>query len=387
MQNDVLWNEELKDLEADHFRYKFATLVVDLAFGIFGKVGRPLVYRGVGSLPLQFQNYPHQMLELQYSLLKDAFGGSKEAKKALMLMGLATLMAGGVLGAPAADDAKDILDWIIGKLGWKRGDTETFIRRALVDLFGNLTDEDHAAIGADAILRGLPYAAGIDVSQRIAFNRLPGSDLALAILGARGSVGNDLHIPVASILTKAATGVGHYNNENYVGLLGSLLPVRGAQNLIEAANWYENGVRTQRGGQVLPANKMKKERFSLEDFPSDSIFMKGIGFTPTEVSQAREKQYTKSQLTTGANAARASFAERASEAIIDKDQQKLERALNDLAEYNTGANPEDIITPESFRNSLKRKIQEKLLGRDIINKTPHQARGTAQDIDRLYPPR
>ena len=163
-----------------------ARTMIDDTFGVYGKMNRPQIMRGMMSVPALFQTYIGQMFALMYRLLtKGSTPAQKSAgRKAFAKIAVMLVMTGGIFGLPGSDDAEELANWMIEKAPVVGTGLKTDMRAAMREMLYN------AGFGAgliNAMENGIIEAGlNIDVQRRVSLGNVPGSQQIRAIAGLLG---------------------------------------------------------------------------------------------------------------------------------------------------------------------------------------------------------
>ncbi|MNL14457.1 hypothetical protein D3C87_1353940 [compost metagenome] len=167
------------------------------------------------------------------------------------------------------------------------------------------------------------------------------------------------------------------------GAATSFLP-NFVENARKAANWSTDGVRTQAGRMVLPADQVK---------PS-SVVMKAIGVQPAQVSDVYAYQEAqrraqssndelKRQLMGDYVRALGAMSRNRDDSKSAKLQADVQSIIKEVAEHNATAAPAERIILS--RQSIKTQLQRELGGAPAgFGKERKQARGAAASLREVF---
>jgi hypothetical protein len=345
---------------------KFAGFAIDETQLRMGKVNRPEILRGYGSAVLQFKGYFMQIVELQFRQIQQYAG--PRPKLAVGAMWLLLLLTAGIWGAPFGDDLKDILEWINRKFGGTDLDLDTEFREFVVELTGS------PAL-AEALSRGAPRAAGVDL-QRIGMGNFLPSDAQE--LGG---------IPLDLAWGRLSQAIEHGKRGNWMLALSEMMPAF-LKGPMVAASWADDGVRSQASGRRV----IEPEQVSTGD-----VVLKGLGFTPADIANKRETERAKSRANTAVKEVKDRYigelarlradilrADNANDAAKSKAlEERFARTLDEIRAFNEGRPLHEmvIVNPQT----LKDRVREELTGAAVRDKNaPKQARPRREEIERIY---
>lgn len=227
-----------------------------------------------------FQQFNFQAMELMLRMGMNAIGkyGPEEAqiarKQLAGLMGTTAVFAG-TLGLPFANTIAAIWDKFFGGSKDDPSDIKSAYRTWLVDAFGKGLGE--------VIARGVPRAAGFDLSQGVGMQDiLPFSQfladrrawkdrLDTLAVGAAG--------PAYGILENMARGADDISNGNIWHGVETMLP-RGLSGVAKASEMAEKGQFTDSKGNVLPIQTTGWQEF-----------LQGLGLTPSAKAEVQEQNF------------------------------------------------------------------------------------------------
>ncbi len=351
MKDDNLWQQELEDRGLDSADpFHIAKYVVNESFGQFGKENKSQMFRDGAGAVFQFQFYPMMMFQ---ALGRMFLMQGSEGKKAFAGVMLMLLITAGMRGLPGADDSEKILRHVLKTTSGLDVDMGLILRQMLQDVEGG-------AYMADFMENGIFNAMGLSVQSRISMGQIPGIDIPLSLFGIQGNNADVLGLAGSYITSTQKTM--QLLGEDRIAEAGSVFLPAFIRNGIKAAFVYPTeGVRTVSGTQLL----------TPEDIKWHHQAMQVIGFTPTVVSNARDREFALSQLGKAAQAKKKGYERRLEKhrynnikAAMDKDaagvleaQKKFAEIVKEVVEYNLHAAPEDKIIPNMAN------INKRVLGR------------------------
>jgi hypothetical protein len=279
---------------------------------VYNKGNKPQWARGaVGSTLFTFKQYSISYVELLHRM---ATQGGPEGKKAVLLALGMLFLFGGAGGLPFEEDAEDLVDGVMQRLGYNfsaKLAKKQFFERLLGKELGRFAE--HGISG----LPGVP----IDVSGRLGMgNLIPGTGLLVdkedhtrdvtEFLGA----GGDFATRVAKGANKALQG-------DLMGAAKDTSP-RATANAVKALEMYSTGqYKDDKGRKVI-------------DVDGFDASMKALGFQPTGVAQVQEATGLQQQLIAGTKQAETRLADRWAKAVAENDQDALAKVREDLRAWN-----------------------------------------------------
>lgn len=343
---DLYRNKGMGKLEAEEFA-KQAVSLTQFNYSA-GNAPRLFQSRGplgqMGPLVFQFMKYPQHM----YALMVDNFrravksGGIDRQEALQTLVGLFSthLAAGGLIGAMIQP-----VKWAIGLAMAAFGDDdepytlknalsgETYdrmVRSITSDLFGNDAGE--------IISGGLPRAAGLDLSNRMALGSLYFIDLktdnANTLLG---SLMQSFGGPTVNLAAGFYNGMNYMNEGQFAKGLEAFMP-KGIKDVAKALRYTNDGLTDATGKEIIGANEMTPWQ----------LFTQAAGFQPSSIS---DKQTARAVI----NDAKNYDSERRSilmRRYSNADPQDRADILQEITEFNRG-NPEALITRAQLLKSAK----------------------------------
>lgn len=344
---------------------KFAEWCIDETHFRMGKVNRPSVMRGAGAALLQFKGFVMQTLELFFRL---AAQNGREGKVALAMMLVILFSMSGFWGLPFAEDATDLLEFIAKKFSGLDLDVRTEVRELIVELTG-------MPKLAEAFARGGGRVAGVDLT-RIGMGKIIPHDMEE--LGG---------IPFSMTLGRVGQAIEYGKRGQGLLAFGEMLP-QFLKNPIHAYAWGSEGIRSQATGKVVIPG---------EDITVAQQMLKGIGFTPGRISNARESEFAQNRANRAATEIKAGFygelarlqaqylkAEQDGDTgEVKRLESKIAEVFQDIAKFNESR--PDYERVKIDRRSLQDRVREEILGaKSRDKKAPKQARARRQQIDEIY---
>lgn len=350
----------------------FAEFMVDETQYRMGKANRPTIMRGPGAALLQFKGFMMQSLEAWSRMVRyQGKAGKLAAATSIAVM----LALGGLWGFPGGEDARDLLEKLLEKMLNRDVDLRTSLRRRLYEATGS----QWIAAAAD---RGIPYAFGLDMG-RVGMGRIApdggastGSDTLDSLLLVGG-------IPADMLIRRPVNALDALRKGEPAGALAALSPTS-IRNPIQAAQFATQGVRDSRGRVVM----------TPEQISNSDIVLKGLGWTPAQVTAMRDYSYAQYRMQTASDAYKARMADQIARtlALISRTQDERTRAeltkqlretYAEVAAFNASVPAENQvgITNAMIRNRLQRE----LMGREgDFGRERRQARGASAEMREVY---
>lgn len=344
---------------------KLATWVIDETHFRMGKVNRPTLLRGIGTLIGQFKGFLMQSLELQ---LRMAMLQGKGGRKAMALMLLMIGLSAGLWGLPFAEDLKNLIEKLTKKLRGIDADIETAVRELIVDLTGS-------PLIAQLFSKGATRTAGVDVSHRTGMGD-PLSQL----------IDQPLGIPAAN-WERVVQAKEWWNRDQHAYAVAQIMP-NFIKNAMYAWLWTNGGVRSEKSGKVV----IPKEKVTAGDAAA-----KAIGFTPSQIANQREAEFAQTRVNTAAADEQREFYGKLARAAADHERanktndvqgaaaakKRMDGLYAEIAEKNSGR--PDYQKVVINQRVLKERIREELIGAEARDaKAPRKARSRREEIERVY---
>lgn len=346
------------------FAFAFAELAVVSTQYRVGKLNRPKIGRGFGSLIFQFKSYVMQTFELMYKLSK-VHGG--ENKKALAVIILSVVALAGLKGLPFEDDAQDLIEALFKFATKKDLDIDTDVREAIVKYTGS-------PVLAEALIKGVPAALmDVDLSGRLGFGNVA-PDTGAGFLGVWWDM----------LYERPARAAGYASEGEYTRAITEISPAV-VKNPMTAYLWAEDGVRTQKGKKVIDS----------ADLDKSDIALKFLGFTSADVSRERERIYATDRASAAVDDLRSSYYNRLAKAVAERfaryeegDKEGGEEMTAQIEAIKAEINRHNQTAPLHERiiinpYVIKKKVQEEVMGAKA-RKPRKQARLRAQELKAIY---
>lgn len=374
VSNDQVGKSKLEGRVGDDFAYAYADYAVFSTQFRIGRLNRPAMARGAGTLFFQFMSFSLQSMELVYRLAK-THGGQKAQAIGIMLFVMVALA--GLRGFPFKDDIEEFIEFMWRMITRTDLDIETEARIKLADMFGPTV--------ADIIIKGAPNALlGIDMSARIGFGNLIPDDRD-DVMGVWFDL---LFVRPQKSFVQAAKG-------DYGAAIMELSP-NAIKNLYQGMTMREKGVISGvSGDMVIPP----------EDITIGDSVKKMIGYTSSNISNTRDMLYAQRRASNAVNQLRGDYYDKIAREIAASSRArkkshemaesgKEEKALEfkdiadqhlenvrylfeEIQDYNEDKKPDmQVIIDEPY---LKRRVAAEILG--AKSKTQRkQARLKAEEI-------
>lgn len=310
----------------------FAKQAVNDTQFVYNKGSKPKWARGaVGSVLFTFKQYSISYVELVNRLWNQ---GPEGKKAALLMLAMLFLMAGAD-GLPFADDANDVIDGVLQRLGYNFS-----TRAAKQEFFASVLGEDLGRF-AEKGLSALP-GVPIDLSGRLGLgNLIPGSGLLVKKADHTRDV-TELLGPAGDLGKRAFQAAGQLLDGDPVKAATTMSPVA-ARNVVKAFDMASTGMyRDDRGRKVI-------------DVDGYDAVMKGLGFQPTDVARVQDATFLTQQLI-GQNKVRESeIADLWARGLFEQDQDLVNEAREALARWNK-TNPSTPIKID--RQQIRKRVAQ-----------------------------
>jgi hypothetical protein len=308
---------------------KFAARAVTETQFTYNKGNKPRWARGaIGSILFTFKQYSISYLELMNRMWNAGAEGSPEraaGRKAVLLAMAVLFLSAGADGLPFMEDADDVLDAFMQRLGYNFS-TKQLRHEFLADVLG-----DGGAQFVSNGLSGLP-GAPLDVSGRLGMgNMIPGTGL-LPKKADHTRDATEIIGPMGDFVKRAFEATGQLVDGDPVKALTTISPVA-ARNAVQAVDMANTGMyRDFRGRKVI-------------DTDGYDALIKSIGFQPNSVAQVQESTRMVQNLIAQNKLREAEIADKWAIGIFEGDQAKQDEARADLARWNR-SNPSAQIRIE-----------------------------------------
>jgi hypothetical protein len=315
---------------------------------------------GLGRVVFQFKKYMQGMIFLTAKLAVDAARGDKEAGKGLAYLMGGQLAVAGSVGIPLAAPVGLLLT-AIAKM-WPDDDEPE-----IAQLMYNGIKDAIGETAARALVKGLPAAAGIDVSGRIGMGQIlnplaytqQGKDgrdwVAASLLALAG--------PAASMLANWAEAL-HIAKDDPVKAAQTALP-KVLADPIRAMDRYNRGVTSKRGAELI----------GPDEFGALGLVMRGLGFELTDVTDMYQQRGAFTEMKQNRDEARKRLIAQYAAARKNGDTTSV---AEDVQEFNS-RHPDNRITAASLQAAVKarKKAAEETRGGIQVRK---QDRSIAEEL-------
>lgn len=316
--------------------FAFAQRTVQETQGIYNKGNRPNWARGaIGATVFTFKQYSIAYLELVSRL---------PMQQKMIMLSMLVLLAG-LGGLPGEEDAEDLIDTIGQAMGYNTN-SKMFIRQKVADLIG----ETFMPI----VMQGVSGMPGFpaDIGGRLGMaNILPGTSLF------QRSESNSTDKEIAEAIGPIAGIVKNFNNAKKAAESGEWFDAMASA----APNAIGNALKGAKIGQTGEMTDYK-DRKTVDGLDMSHAFFKFIGFNPKPVADEGRISRMIGQDVRLLKDVEADIADKLARAIKNGDDEKQERALAELDEWNE-KNPDTPIV--ITRQQINRRIEEMQTSRDI----------------------
>lgn len=291
--------------------------VVETQF-TYNKGSKPRWARGaVGSVLFTFKQYSISYMELMNRTWNAGEAGSPEraaGRKAVLLMLGVLLLAGGADGLPFMQDAEDVIDGVLQRLGYNFS-TKQARREFLVRTLG----ED----GAYFVSKGVSGMPGvpIDLSGRMGMgNLVPGTGLFVKKPDNTRDLA-EIAGPIGDFAKRAFNSAGQLVDGDVAKAAETISPVA-VRNVTKAYDMANTGMyRDDRGRKVL-------------DVDGFEAMAKALGFQPADVAKVQEATFTVQRMVSQSKMRESEIAEKWAIGIFEGDQAKVAEARAEMARWN-----------------------------------------------------
>lgn len=359
---DQIARQTLVGKSGNEFAEAFADYAVISTQFRMGKLNRPTMARGLGTLFFQFMGYVMQSFELMYRLSRV----NEKGATSVGIMLLAIVAMSGLFGFPFMDDLKKIFEAAWKKFARTDLDIESNMREFLTEHFGSMI--------SDAVVKGVPYAAmNVDMSSRLGMgNVIPDGQADL------------LGVWFDMLVTNPSKALESAVKGDYMQAMAQISPAF-LKNPIQGMLWSEGGVRSgTTGAPIIPK----------EDLTGFDIGAKLFGFTSADVSRERGRVWAVQRAERAADDLRNDYYNRITKTIVamnsvyntDKEaaagyDAELQSIFAEIERHNanTPLHKNVIIN----RRVLKDRVRKETEGASA-KRLRKQARGQAEALDKAY---
>lgn len=319
---------------------------------------------GLGRLVWQFKKYQQGMIYLHVKLAKDFWQrGDKEAGRQLIYLLGASVATAGVAGGPIFAGLGGLVLAGIAKM-WP-DDDEPDIRQIFYQGLKDAVGET----AARAIMKGLPAAVGLDLSQRLGMGSMSNPfEFARTNPNQSGQewmAANLLALagPWASIAANLVDAVDAATGGQYVEAAKRATP-KVVSDLLKAYERADQGITSRRGEVLL----------SKEEIGDWGWLSKALGFESTSVSDMYELRSAIKEKSRAVSDARSEITR--AYAIARRRGDDMADIQERVREFNA-RNPEFAIKPrdlvQAYRRLLKAEREDRLARLGSAKKKADQA--------------
>ena len=376
--------EQAKKLYADNADFQFqiekndgvltpeilARFITNETFGVYGKINRQNIGRGIGAVFGLFMTYVSQMTGMMFKMLnpptirKTVEGyrvqslypnrtriQNRVARKTLARMALMILLTGGLFALPGGEDAEDMYNEFRKLATGLDSDIRDEFRKMLYEIGFSPKMIEFATAG------GFNAFANIDIQRRIGFGNLPWSTqvrAGLSTLGlTTGARAEEFLGAAGSVYMSAARSVINdgIREGNYGAMIMNLFP-NAVKNVGKGINYAYNGEAYTGYGVVLN-----------EDLGLTEAFIQSMGYTPNKIAKAREALYLEKKVGGATSGYRQRMNARITNAYRDiilaqkegdtsrilDAQAKIQEITKDIIKFNSKVPPHMVFTPDLER--------------------------------------
>ena len=259
---------------------EYAGKVVTQTHGDYSRANAPRAFNsGLGRVALQFRKFQLIQITLISKMVKDAFNGASADERLAARRGLGFVFAHmGVLGGMAAMPGYALWSAAAAALLGDEGpdDLEQQLRKAIGNQFVS-----------DLLIRGVPAAAGVDVSGKIGMANmlsvLPFTDVDFSNRKSVTEIGFALTLGATGALAlRGADALKYMRQGDYYRGVESAMP-SGIMGIMKSARFAAAGVTNPKGEMLVKP----------EEIGVITALVRGLGFTPT--TDARRNTVTSRQ--------------------------------------------------------------------------------------------
>lgn len=364
ISRDQIGRAMLAGKNGSEFAEAFAHYAVISTQLRMGKLNRPTLSRGPGTLPFQFMSFSLQMLEMMYRLAK-VHGGKSASSIGIMLF--AVVAMAGIKGIPFEDDLQKLFESAYKTMTRTDIDIDSAMLKLLTKYVGKTA--------AQAIVKGMPYAlANLDMSTRLGYGNLVPDDQS------------DLFGPWFNMFwTRPVQSMTELSRGEVAQAVTTLMPNM-IKNISQAYLWLEDGIKSaSTGDTIIPP----------EDVTKTDIGLKMLGFTSSSIAGERSRIYAEKRASTAANELRSDYYDRLARAYAgrirasrNKDKEAELRYGDEIDAINIEKNTHNEDAPLHKQiiindRTLKQRVVEEINGAKS-NKPRKQARQEAEELKKVW---
>jgi hypothetical protein len=295
---------------------KFAADAVSDTQFTYNKGNKPKWARGaIGGTLFTFKQYSINYVELLHRMWTQ---GGPEGKKAALLALAVLFLMSGADGLPFAQDAEDVIDGAMQRLGYNFS-----AKRARQEFFANMLGAEDGDLADRVIAHGVSGLPGvpIDVAGRFGLgNLIPGTGL-LTKKADHTSDAMEILGPAGDFAQRAGQAAGQLLTGDVATAANTIAPTA-ARNMAKAYDMANTGMyRDSRGRKVI-------------DTDGYDAFAKAIGFQPNSVARVQEATAQTQQMIGQAKLRETELADQLAEAMFERDPEKVQSARDAIARWN-----------------------------------------------------
>jgi hypothetical protein len=239
----------------------------------------PFMNHPVLRLALQFKKYGLSMYQLLGEQVAMAVRNENPGDRARALKSLSYTIGMHVLVAGAMGLPTEPIRLVVtaanglGVIDWNWGDIETAQREAMADMFGKQFGE--------IVSRGLPRAAGIDLSSRMGIDTLMGpfgEPRSNEAQDWKAYVWDTVAGAPAGLVADWAKGINDLAQGDLVRAAERLIPVKALSDSIKAYRTYTEGSVSEKTGKQV-----------MEPYSVGEAALRAFGFTPAREAEGFER--------------------------------------------------------------------------------------------------
>jgi len=347
-----------------------ARFMTNRNFGVYGKINRQYIGRGLGSAVGLFMTYISQMVgEMVNSLnppvmrkTADGFkvqhlypnrsrAQNKMQRRMLARMLLMIMMTGGIFAVPGGEDAEDIVNMVRSQVTGIDSDIRNEFRQMLYDVGFSPKMITFATSGA------FNAFGNMDLQRRVGFGNLPWSTQVRALGTAMGintgvRAEEFLGAP-GSIFISAAQGIVNdgLREGNYGQMASKFVP-----NFIR--NAYKGGMYAFTGEAYSGRGVLLRDDLGFTD-----AVLQAAGYTPAKISAAREALFLEKKIGGATGAYKTKMNARITNAYVEiiqgertgdtsrmnKGQEVIEELTREIIKFNSRVPPTQVFVPDLAR--------------------------------------
>jgi hypothetical protein len=338
--------------------YAYAVDLIDASQFVYGMHNRPVWGRSfVGATLLTFKTFTISMLEAMYRNAKTPAG-----RKALTLMLLALFVLAGLEGLPFREDVEDIIDAIMQRLMDRNFQSREARDKAIKRLLNTLMSDEHAALAARFLQKGLSGLPGapIDVAGRFSMANIVPGTAAFTVKQDRGGDALEFLGPVGGLVKQAGDAGGLLSDGRIIEGIKAGLPTAG-RNIAQGIQMAATGeYRDGRGNMVVKTDAL-------------DAGVKAAGFQPNAVAAPRSAERLQQRRVEVAKIKESEMVNAFARAVRDDDSKAMDAAIAQYAAWNAN-NPDSPITITPKQVQARVKAMRSTSEERIIKRTPKEMR-------------